>query len=196
MSYEVFRIIFIGGAVLSGLCLATAVLLFFVLRIPSVIGDLTGSTARKGIENIRNKNEDAGVRTVKSSAVNQERGRVTSKMTPSGRLRTGKGQTAGHMATNKIGTNRLLAMAQESAAVSAETTLLTGEGNGTTLLAPANETTVLDGVNETTVLDAGGFVHGGETAAPYGGGAQAGAFAVEYDITFVFSDELAWEEQI
>ena len=51
MTYEIYHWIFIGGAILAGLMLALTVLLFFRYRIPRVIGDLTGSTARKAIAN-------------------------------------------------------------------------------------------------------------------------------------------------
>ena len=50
MTYDVYRYIFLGGAGLAALCLILSIVLFFVLRIPSVIGDLTGSTAKKAIE--------------------------------------------------------------------------------------------------------------------------------------------------
>ena len=60
MSYEVLRNIFIGAAALSGLMLIVSVLLFIILKIPSVIGDLTGITAKKAIENIRNRIRKAG----------------------------------------------------------------------------------------------------------------------------------------
>lgn len=55
MSYEVYRYIFIGALVLSIVMLATTVLLFFLLNIRAAIGDITGSSKRKAIENIHNK---------------------------------------------------------------------------------------------------------------------------------------------
>lgn len=137
MTYEMYRYVFIGGLVLAGLVLLLAVLLFFLLKIPVVIGDLSGATARKAIENIRKENAKTGEKTYKSSQVNIERGRVTDKMTPSGKLlrrpNTGYG---GAMATEKIGTDRLQAEADASftSAVGAEET---------TVLYPGDETTVL-----------------------------------------------------
>ena len=50
MTYDIYRYIFIGGAVLAGLMLVLSIVLFIVLKIPSVIGDLSGSTAKKAIE--------------------------------------------------------------------------------------------------------------------------------------------------
>ena len=66
MTYEIYRYIFLGGAILAGIMFAVSVLVFFLLKIPTVIGDLTGANARKAIENIRNQNESTGARlTVK-----------------------------------------------------------------------------------------------------------------------------------
>ena len=144
MTYEVYRYIFIGGAVLAGIMLLVSLLLFFLLHIPAVIGDLTGATARKAIEDIRNQNTKTGDKTYKSSQVNWERGKVTDKMTPSGRLlHNPSGGFGGAMATEKISTSHLNAEAEESFA----TTLLdhTKTSSETTVLSPevSGETTVL-----------------------------------------------------
>lgn len=56
MSYELYRYIFIGGLVLSIVMLIATVLIFFLLNIKAAIGDITGSSKRKAIENIHNKN--------------------------------------------------------------------------------------------------------------------------------------------
>lgn len=56
MSYELYRYIFIGGLVLSIVMLITTVLIFLLLNIKAAIGDITGSSKRKAIENIHNKN--------------------------------------------------------------------------------------------------------------------------------------------
>lgn len=133
MTYEIYRYIFIGGAALAGLMLAVAVLLFFLLKIPKVIGDLTGANARKAIENIRNQNETSGDKTYRSSPVNRQRGKITDKISPSGRLvRASSYAESGAMGTEKISTQQLAPA---------------DAGNDTVVLnyeAPANETTVLD----------------------------------------------------
>lgn len=56
MSYDMYRYIFIGGLALSAVMLITTVILFFLLNIKAAVGDITGSSKRKEIENIRNKN--------------------------------------------------------------------------------------------------------------------------------------------
>ncbi len=56
MTYEMYHNIFIICSVSAGVTGLVTILLFFLLRIPAVIGELTGVTARKGIEEIRNGN--------------------------------------------------------------------------------------------------------------------------------------------
>lgn len=138
MSYEIYRYVFYGGAILAGVMLVATVILFFVYKIPTVIGDLTGANARKAIENIRNQNENSGDKLYKTSPVNRERGKLTDKISPSGSLmKDPSGHFAGAMATEKISTQEF-------------------PPEETTVLDATNETTVLDnvGAGETTVLDA------------------------------------------
>lgn len=176
MTYDIYRYIFIGSAGLAALCLILAVILFFVLKIPRVIGDLSGSTARKAIENIRNQNESTGNKTYKSSKVNQARGMVTDKITASGSvIKPLVDISNGAMATTKISTSRLETEALESYEtsllnnnISGETTVLSAYGSG--------ETTVLDSFSngETTVLDEANF----------------DAFTIEYELMFIHTDEI------
>ena len=42
MTYEMYRYVFLGAAVACGIFFAISAVLFFVLRIPKVISDLTG----------------------------------------------------------------------------------------------------------------------------------------------------------
>ena len=163
MTYDIYRYIFFGGAGLAGLSLIIAVILFFVL---------TGSTARKAIENIRNQNESSGDKTYKSSAVNRERGKLTDKITPTGTLiKNPTDLMGGAMATTKIGTQQLTAEAQQAY----ETSLLEDTG--------ANETTVLNtgSAGETTVL---------EQTAMEQGADNSNVFVIEYEITFIHTDEV------
>ena len=171
MTYDVYRYIFYGGAGLAVLCLIVALVLFFVLKIGDVIGDLTGATARKAIEQIRSQNENTGSKTYKSSHINRERGKLTDRMTPSGRISrpatSGNGEA---MATSKISTQQLDAAARESY----ETSLLeAGAANETTLLQP-------EGSGETTVLS---------QDEQYVPPAEQNAFAIEYEITIVHTNE-------
>lgn len=172
MTYDIYRYIFFGGAALAALSFLIAVILFFVLKIPSVIGDLTGSTARKAIENIRNQNENSGEKTYKTSAVNRERGKLTDKITSTGTLvKSPTGTMGGAMATTKIGTQQLASEAQQSY----ETSLL--EGN------VFNETTVLssDSSGETAILDQSPAGQSSDTSTD---------FVIEYEIIFIHTDEV------
>ena len=169
MSYEIYyNVFFIGGLVLAGIMFVASVLLFFLLNIPHVLGDLTGRNAKKAIENIRNQNESSGDKLYKTSQVNRERGKLTDKISPSGSLmRDPSGILGGGaMATEKISTQQLPQVD--------ETTVL--ESNETTVLS-SNETTVLDnaGAGETTVLTAEDV---------------PAVFQIEYEITFIHTDEV------
>lgn len=86
MSYDQYRYIFIIALILCGIMFAVSLILFFYLNIAKVIGDLSGSNAKKAIDDIRSQNEKTGYKTYKSSAVNQERGKLTDKISASGRL--------------------------------------------------------------------------------------------------------------
>jgi hypothetical protein len=140
--------------------LVASVLIFFLLKIPHVLGDLTGRNARKAIESIRNQNELSGDKLYKTSQVNRERGKLTDKISPSGSLmRDPSGILGGAMATEKISTQEL-----------------PPESNETTVLDVASETTVLSAeAGETTVLDA-------PTEIP--------VFQIEYEITYIHTEEV------
>ncbi len=142
MTYEAYMIIFYSGTALSIIFLVTSVILFFVLRIVRVIGDLSGATARKAINNIREQNELSGDKAYKSSPVNRSRGMVTDKITHSGRLIPKVADTTGI----SVGTEKITFSG-------GETTLLesTDMNSETTLLVISDE-------DETTVL--GGYSHG------------------------------------
>ena len=170
MTYEIYRYIFMGGAILAAIMFVVSVLVFFLLRIPTVIGDLTGANARKAIENIRSHNESTGDKTYRTSQVNRERGKLTDKISPSGRLIKDPSHSLhGAMATAKISTQQLT---PEDAPAS-ETTVLSGEPGGA-----ASETTLLSNesyANETSVLN----------EQPV-----ANAFVIEYEITYIHTDEI------
>ncbi|MBR4733748.1 MAG: hypothetical protein IK081_13370 [Lachnospiraceae bacterium] len=208
MTYDTYRLIFYASIALAVFCLLLAIALFFLLNIPAVIGDLSGSTERKAIANIRNRNESgangfgAGILEMGNSSNLSGKVRDLSKV---------RGNTDGMgfvINTAKFNTNALATEARESY----ETTLLTPESNETTVLAqPGNETTVLGNggaSQETTVLSpfdnpasASGNYYStgfGETAvlnqAPMQPAAStpemASQFVIEYEITFIHTDEV------
>ena len=172
MSYEMYRYIFLGALIACGIFFVIAVILFFTLKIPKVISDLTGRTARKAIENIRMQNEQSGDKTYQSSAVNLERGKLTDKISRSGRLVPRNATPFGTgVITEKISTMKLDQPA-------GETDVLTATEETSVLASPAGETEVLTPpvAGETEVL------------APTEQPAQA--FTIEYEITFIHTSEV------
>ena len=64
----------------SGVCFILAVFIWFKFDILAVIGDLSGSTAKKSIARMRENNEKSGVKSYRSSATNVQRGKLTDTM--------------------------------------------------------------------------------------------------------------------
>lgn len=181
MTYEICRYIFFGGMILSVLSLIATIVLFFLLKIPNVIGDLTGANARKAIESIRNQNEQTGTKTYAPSAVNRERGKITEKMTLSGQLIRHPSAGIGGHHTAKISTQEL-----DTEMLPAEETTVLTAGETTVLeeTAVLEETTVLqEPAGETTVLDQS-FA---PQAAPV---VQQAVFAVDFEITYIHTNEV------
>ncbi|MCR5460142.1 MAG: hypothetical protein K6F51_09620 [Acetatifactor sp.] len=217
MTYDTYRLIFYASIALAVFCLLLAIALFFFLNIPAVIGDLSGSTERKAIANIRNRNESgangfgAGMLDIGNSSNLSGKVRDLSKV---------RGNTDGMgfiVNTAKFDTNALAAEAKESY----ETTLLAPESNETTVLTPdSNETTVLSPQsNETTVLSNGGTSQETTVLSPFENPSTAGnyfnagvgqtaslnqaqmqppvsmpdlnsQFVIEYEITYIHTDEV------
>lgn len=168
MTYDVYRYIFLGAAAGAGVMLVLSAVLFFALRIPRVISDLTGRTAKRAIEKIRQLNEQTGNKAHNSSAVNLERGNVTDKISGSGRLiRRSVPKYATGMITEKISTQTLYPAS---------------EGEQTTVLQTQEQTTVLDTCcGETEVL----------ACTPE---QPAQDITVEYEILFIHTDIVIAEE--
>ena len=205
MTYEVYNYIFIGAAVASGILLVLSIVLFFLLDIPKVIGDLSGSNAKKGIENIRKQNEATGDKSYKSSSVNLKRGRITDKISDSGRVEkpvsgafgAGAGtakiagrnpmkpQNAAPVAAAKAPENNNATMVLENE----NATMVLGGDNATAVLGEASsemQTTVLsaqmNAASETTMLSQ-------QPAQPYVAPVQAqSVFDVEIEITYIHTN--------
>ena len=185
MTYEMYRYVFLGAAVGCGLFFVISVVLFFTLKIPRVINDLSGRTAKKAIANIRMQNEQSGDKTYRSSPVNLERGKITDRISKSGSLirREETPFGVGHV-TEKI----------DDYQMSAGETSVLDSTNETTVLGAASETTVLGAVNETTVLNMGY----GETSVLDAAMPMAApvvhvtdqAFTIEYEITYIHTTEV------
>ena len=61
MSYDTYRLIFIGAAIACGVMFLVSVTLFIVFKIPNIIGNLTGHSAKKAIEDIKKQQNESYV---------------------------------------------------------------------------------------------------------------------------------------
>lgn len=182
MTVELLQTLSLVAYLVAGILFLVAVALFFLLDVPKLYGDISGRTAKKAIEAIRQQNESSGNKAYKPSAVNAERGKLTDKITQSGRLQS---QTAGlpvSVGTEKFATSTLQPQLNET------TVLEQPAGETTVLEQPVGETTVLTGTlppaefGETTVL-VGGETH--TAAAPASSG-----FTVDVEMSFTGSSEI------
>ena len=181
MSVELLQTLSLALYIVAGVLFLVGIALFFLLDVPKLYGDVSGRTAKKAIEAIRQQNESTGNKAYKPSAVNAERGKLTDKITQSGRLQS---QTTGlpvSVGTEKLDTSTL--MPQPS-----ETTVLAEAANETTVLEqPVGETTVLTGTispaGETTIL-VSNEESSSETAA------DPAKFTVDVEMSFTGSSEI------
>lgn len=83
MSANTWSIISIVGFSLSGIALVAAIIMFFKLKIPNIIGDLSGKNVAREIQAMRAANISSGDKRFRSSRVNQNRGKLTEQMVTS-----------------------------------------------------------------------------------------------------------------
>lgn len=139
--------------VASGVCLVAAIIIFIVFRIPSVIGDLSGRTARKSVARYRTSKERAGAGLYKTDMVEAdgEHFRINGSQVEPGRYTDSVGPKA--ETTDRVsgsdpeeGTNQLDRGEENTTALydgeEATRPLNTG-GEGTMPLYDSNETTPL-----------------------------------------------------
>lgn len=137
MSVELLNTLSLAAYIAAGVLFLVAVALFFLLNVPRLIGDISGSTAKKAIEAIRQQNENSGDKAYKPSPVNAARGKLTDKISPSGRLEQRTSGMSVGAQTEKFETTELLEAAQATTLFNNanESTLLSqGESGETTLL--------------------------------------------------------------
>lgn len=174
MTYDIYRYIFIGAAILCGIMFIISVLVFIFLKIPKVISDLSGASARKAIKNIREQNEASGDKGYKVSAFNEARGKLTDKISQSGNVIQQYQMQMRGIDTSKIGTQDLQTEESQS------------------------QTTVLNSYGETAVLDdfqANNISVMADTTV-LGASVDSQSFVVEYDITFIHTNEMIFAEDI
>ncbi len=86
---SVYEICFYGGLILTILLLIAAILLFVLLKIPRVFGELTGRTAKKGIQDIRNNvtYDKSAAKKEQAKYYNQGSGKIKARETISEKTR-------------------------------------------------------------------------------------------------------------
>lgn len=172
MSVETLQLISLVSFIVAAIFLLIGIALFFLFNIPKIYGDISGKTARKAIQNIRQQNESTGNKAYKPSAVNVERGKLTDKISKSGNLVS----TVETHSGIGVGTEELVG---ETTALATETTMLETKNDETTILnADTNETTILTSI-ETNVSSAN------EESV-----SNADTFEVTVEIGFTGSSEL------
>lgn len=74
---DILNTISVISFIAAGIFAVLAIALWFIFKIPTVIGDLSGRTAKKSIERMRQNNEKTGNKLYKTSKGNLERGKLT-----------------------------------------------------------------------------------------------------------------------
>lgn len=153
---DILSIVSLVSFILSGVAFVLAILFFILFRIPSVIGDLSGRTARKSIAKMRLANEKTGVKSYKESKTNVERGKLTGTMPDSGKLNKKNSALAnGQPETGLLADNKAEGLESEATGVlDEETGMLESETTG--LLVDENATAPLDTPVQKPVVRSGG----------------------------------------
>ena len=163
MSYDIYRLIFIGAAIACGVMFLVSVILFIVFKIPNIIGNLTGHSAKKAIEDIKKQQNESYVINgeANESHLNGKK-KITEKISTA-RLDRAEETTVLGNGNSRVDETTILGNGNSRVE---ETTIL-GDGNSrveeTTILGNGNsrvdETTILGNgnnrVNETTILGDG-----------------------------------------
>lgn len=187
MSVQLLQTLSLVAFILGGVMFLVAIALFFLFNVPRLYGEVSGATARKAIENIRQQNEVSGNKAYRPSPVNASRGKLTDKITPSGKL-----EARDATPSVSVGTSKLLT--QDDVGSASETVLLEADSGATTLLTNAAEdngaSQFVTG-NDVSSDNAGSMqnIQTGFAEAVDGYGA-ADAITIEVDINFVGSTEI------
>lgn len=197
MSVELLQTLSLVSFIVAGVLLLVGIALFFLLDVPKLYGDISGRTAKKAIEAIRQQNEESGGKTLSSGPLTADKKKRTDKIGNANKNNDG---------TQKLHTKDSSAKASETTVLkksTGETTVLTGElpANETTLLtgaSSANETALLtkpSSASETTLLTSPSYTN--KISAPansYTGfesnAVQAMPYTVELEMSFTGSSEI------
>ena len=133
----------------AGICMVLAIFFWFFFKIPTVIGDLSGRTARKSIAKMRAVNEKTGAKSYKESKTNIERGKITGTMPDSNKPINKKDVTDdGKSETSLLTENKVDSFESEATGVLNEATgILESEATG--LLIDESATALLETTENT-----------------------------------------------
>lgn len=166
MTYEIYQYIFYGSLIMCIIMLVLSIILFFVFKIPKIVGFLTGATARKAIKSINEHTEQS-----MSQRLKQKKGKLYNEIdfSSSGKLmkKTNVSMDSDSPVTEKFKTASL--------APYNETTVLKQRGNETTVLLQ------MSSLEETSVLN---------NKAGTDNGSEPKEFAIIYDIAYIWTDEI------
>lgn len=146
----------------AGVCLVLAIFFWFFFKIPTVIGDLSGRTARKSIAKMRAANEKTGAKSYKESKTNAERGKLTGTMPDSDKLKKKKSATDdGKPETGLLSDNMAEELDSEATGIlGSETTGLLIDENATVPLdTPAHKHPARAGGKKLEMIEEVMFIH-------------------------------------
>lgn len=126
--------------IIAGVCLVLAIFLWIFFRIPSVIGDLTGRTARKSIAKMRSANEKTGNKNYQTSKTNAERGKLTDTMSGIG----SKKEDLERPETGLLSENKVEQFDSEETGILKTAEISTFDSEQTGLLVDENATALLN----------------------------------------------------
>ena len=142
MMAETFNLISIISFIVALIFVVLAVVIWFVFKIPSVIGDLSGRTAKKSIENLHKYNDNPASIIYKPSSTNNSRAKLTDTMEQDKKKPDSK-ET--HYETGLLHDNKVEQYEGEETGI-----LLDDEATG--MLSDANATELLIDEEETGIL--------------------------------------------
>lgn len=119
---------YLAGAVFG----AAAIVFWFLFKIPSIIGDLSGRNARKSIQKMRANNEKSGNKSYRPNSFNIKRGKLTEKMEERKGGKPGQPYETGILKENRAESHR---REETALLVEEEGTRPLEEGTATELLA-------------------------------------------------------------
>lgn len=157
---ETLQLLSIISFAVAAVCLVLAIFLWFFFKIPDVIGDLSGRTARKSIARMRAANEKSGSKSYKESKANAERGKLTGTM-PGIQKKKTDGLDDNKPETGLLSDNKAEGLEPESTGIleSKATGLLVDDEATAPLATPAHKHPACAGGKKLEMIEEVMFIH-------------------------------------